>query len=116
MKALSCRWVPHVPGPVQKAAHVEASNAMSRIFERSKTNHFYGSAVGDKSSFGSFYWCLKMLARLPAAVIPRKRQATGAMQTTITVFFTAQKLIVLDIIPKTANSTNYISLIIFSRI
>jgi hypothetical protein len=40
-----------------------------------------------------------MFARAPSEVIPRTRQTIDAKKTTITIFFTAHQLFLLDILP-----------------
>jgi hypothetical protein len=41
-----------------------------------------------------------MFARLSADIVPRMRQGIGAKKITLTLFFTARKLIVLNVLPK----------------
>jgi hypothetical protein len=91
---------PDFPNSAQKAARVEASKGMLRILQESDANQLEGIATGDAS------WCRysspssKMVARSPAKVIPRARQAIGTKKTMITFFFIARKLIVLDDLSK----------------
>jgi hypothetical protein len=45
-----------------------------------------------------------MFAQSPGDVIPRTRQTIGAEKRVITLFFTAKKLLVLDVLPKGFNN------------
>jgi hypothetical protein len=66
----------------------------------SETNDFNGIATGDKSWFQHTTESSKMFARSAADVISRTRQAVGAAKTMITVFFTAKKLIMFNVLPR----------------
>jgi hypothetical protein len=77
----------------QKVAAVEAAKEMLRILPESEMNDFDGITTGNKSWFQHTTASSKLFARSVTDVIPRTRQAVGAQKTTITVFFTAKKLI-----------------------
>jgi hypothetical protein len=72
---------------------------MFRILQESEPNHFHGIATGDESSFQYLHSSSEMLACSRSDVIPRTRQGIGTNETMITLFFTASKLIVLEILP-----------------
>jgi hypothetical protein len=73
---------------------------MLRIFQESETNDFDGIATGDEYWFEHTTSSSKMFASSAADVILRTRQAVGVKQTLIAVFFTATKLIMLDVLPR----------------
>jgi hypothetical protein len=83
----------------QKVARVEAAKEMLKILQKSETNDFNGMATGDESWFQHTMASSKMFARSAADVGPRTGQAVGANTTMITVYFTAMKLTVLDVLP-----------------
>jgi hypothetical protein len=56
--------------------------------------------MGDESWLRYFCPHCKVCAQSRAEVIERTRQPIGAKHAMITVFFTAQKLIVFDVLPK----------------
>jgi hypothetical protein len=66
-------------------------------------NDFDGIATGDE--FWCQYLCAssEMSARSRSNVVSRTTQAIGTTKAMITVFFTASKLIVLDVLPKGRN-------------
>jgi hypothetical protein len=82
----------------QKVACVDAAKEMLRILQASEANDYVGSATSDKSWFQPTTTSSKMFARSAVDVILRTHQAVGAKQTMITVFFTAKKLLVFDIL------------------
>jgi hypothetical protein len=100
MRKFSRRSVPHSLTSAQHVAHVDASIEMLRILQESEANDFDGVTTGDESWFQYIYLPSEMFARSQADVIPRTRQAIGATKSMITLFFTARKLIVLDVMPK----------------
>jgi hypothetical protein len=55
----------------------------------------------------------KVFARPPINVIPKTWRAIGTETTMIAIFFTERKLIILDVLPKWRNSTDYILSITF---
>jgi histone-lysine N-methyltransferase SETMAR len=73
---------------------------MLRILQEQETNDSDGIAIGKGSWFQHITASWKMFAHSAANVISRTRQAAGAKQTVITVFFTAKKPIVLDFLPR----------------
>jgi hypothetical protein len=99
MRKLSWRWVSHYLSDAQKVPPVEAAKEMLRILQESETNDFDGIATGDESWFQRTRASSKTIACLAVNVIPRTGQAVGA-KTMITVFFTAEKLIVFDVLPR----------------
>jgi hypothetical protein len=84
----------------QKGARVETAKEMLKIVQESETNDFDGIATGDELWFQHRTASSKMFAPSAADVFPRTRQAVGTKTTMITVFFTAKKLIVLDVLPR----------------
>jgi histone-lysine N-methyltransferase SETMAR len=100
MRKFSRRWVPHSLTPAQKVPRVDTSIEMLRILQESEANDFDGVTTGDESWFQYIYPSSEMFARSPADGIPRTRQALCAKKIMITLFFTARKLIVLDVMPK----------------
>jgi hypothetical protein len=99
-RKVSRRWVPHSLTSAQNVARVEASIEMLRILQKSEANDFDGITTGKESWFQDIYPSSEILARSPADVIPRTRQGIGAKRIMITLFFTAKKRIVLDVMPK----------------
>jgi hypothetical protein len=83
----------------QKVALVEAAKEMLRAVKESKRNDFDGIATGDESRFQHTTASSKMFARSAKDVIPMTRSAVGAKKTLTSVFFTAKKLTVVDILP-----------------
>jgi hypothetical protein len=100
MRKFSRRWVPHSLTSAQKVARVNASIEMLRILQESAANDFDGVTTGDESWFQYIYPSSEMFVRSLTDVIPRTRQAIGAKKIMIKLFFTARKLIVLDVMPK----------------
>jgi hypothetical protein len=100
MRKFSPRKVPHSLTSAQQVARVDASIEMLRILQESEANDFNGVTTSDEFWFQYISLSSKMFSRSPADVIPRTRQAIGAKKIMITVFFTARKLIVLDVMPK----------------
>jgi hypothetical protein len=73
---------------------------MLQILQEAEANHFDGIATGDEFYFWDFDPCSKMFVRSPAELIPMMRQGINAKQTMVSVFFSARKIIVLDILLK----------------
>jgi hypothetical protein len=73
---------------------------MLRILQGSEANQFEGIATGDDSWFRDPCPSSEMFTRSPAEMIPRTPQAIGAKKTMTTLFLTARKLIVLDVMSK----------------
>jgi hypothetical protein len=71
-----------------------------KILQESETNDFDGITTAAELSFQRTMAPEKMFARSATDVIPRTRQAVGAKKTMITMFFTAKKLIMFDILPR----------------
>jgi hypothetical protein len=99
MGKFSRRWVPHSLGDAQKIARVEAAKEMLRISQESEINDFDGIAIGGESWF--------RYPRHPRKCLPvrqkmsfRGRGKQLVRKTMITVFFTANKLIALDVLPR----------------
>jgi hypothetical protein len=72
---------------------------MLKILRESETNNLDDIATSGESWLQHTAAYSKMFTRSAAYVIPRTRQAVGA-KTMITVFFTAKKLIVYDVLPR----------------
>jgi transposase len=100
MRKFSRRWVPHSLTSAQRVARLDASTPILRILQESEANDFDAVTTGDESWFQYIYPSSEMFAHSPADVIPRTRQAISAKKIVITLFFTARKLIVLDVMPK----------------
>jgi hypothetical protein len=84
----------------QKITRVEAAKEMLTILQSCEANGFGGIATGDESWFRYLCPSAEMVARSPADVVPRTRQTIDAKRTMIEPFFTARKLIVLEVLPK----------------
>jgi histone-lysine N-methyltransferase SETMAR len=100
MRKFSRRWVPHFLSPAPKPARVEAAKTILRVLQDAESNDFEGIATGNESWFRNCYPSSTISARAPSEVTPRTRQTIGAKKTTITIFFTAHQLILLDVLPK----------------
>jgi hypothetical protein len=94
------RLVSHFLSEAQKAARVKASREVLRILQDSEQNNFGGIVTGDESWFRYLYPYSKMFARSPAEVLPRIRQGIDTKEIMVTIFLTARKRIVLDVLPK----------------
>jgi hypothetical protein len=79
---------------------VEGTKEMGRILRESKTNDFDGVATGDKSWFQHTTASSKMFSRSRADFIPRTWEIISGKNTMITMFFTAKKLTVFDVLPR----------------
>jgi histone-lysine N-methyltransferase SETMAR len=98
MRKFLRHWAPHSLSDAQKVARVEAAKEILRILRESETNDFDGIAAGE-SWFQHTTAPSKTFARSAADIIPRTRQARER-KTMITVFFTAKKLILFDVLPR----------------
>jgi hypothetical protein len=98
MRKFSRRLVHHSLSDTQNFARVEPAKEMLRILQKSETNDFDGITRGGESWFQPTTASSKMFARSAVAVISRKRQTVGATETMITVFFTAERFILFDVL------------------
>jgi hypothetical protein len=73
---------------------------MQQILEESDGNNLDGTTTGHEPWFPYFYLCSRKFGQSPAEDIPKAPQAIDAKETQITVFFTTQKLTILDALPK----------------
>jgi hypothetical protein len=89
-----------LPQCLSQIGRVEASKKMVRILEESEVNHFDGITTGNRFCFRYSSRYSKMFAHSEGKVISETRQATDAKRIMITVFFTAWKPIVFDVLPK----------------
>jgi hypothetical protein len=103
MRKFSGRWVAHSLSSPEEVALVAGSKDMLSILQESEENHFHGIPTGDKSWFQHLCSSSEMLAFSRSDIIPRRRQALRRKKPMITVFFTASKLIALDVWPKGRN-------------
>jgi hypothetical protein len=100
MRKFARRWTAHSLSSPQKVARDEAPTEMLRILQESGVNHFHGIATGEESWLQYLSSSWDVFAGSRSDIIPRTRQAIGTKKTMTTVFFTASKLIVLDVLPK----------------
>jgi hypothetical protein len=84
----------------QKARMLRQKKEMLTIWQESEKNDFDDITTGDEFWFQHSTASLKMFARSAADVIRRTRQTAGAKETLVTVFFTAEKLITLPVLPR----------------
>jgi hypothetical protein len=77
---------------------------MLRILQGLETNDFDGITTGDESWFQHTTAYSKMFARSAADIIPRTQQGVG-VKTMITVFLTAKKLIMFNVLPRDSTFT-----------
>jgi hypothetical protein len=84
----------------QKVARVEAAKELLRILQEVEMNDFDSIAAGDEFWSQHITVSSKMFARSAADVIPRTRPAIGAKTTMSTVFFTPEKLVMFDVLPR----------------
>jgi hypothetical protein len=84
----------------QKVARVETAKGLLRILQELERNDFAGIVMVEESWFQHTTASSKIFTRSAADVIPRTRHEVGAKETMITLFFTAKKLIVLDVLPR----------------
>jgi hypothetical protein len=73
---------------------------MLRILQSSKTDNFDGITAADESWFQYVDSSSKLFTDSPADVVPMVRQTLGARKTMITLFFTVNKPIAMDVLPK----------------
>jgi hypothetical protein len=100
MRKFSRRWMPHFLSPAQNVACIEASKTILWVLQDAESNVFKGIATGDESWFRSCYPSSTTFAQAPSEVISRTRQAIGAQNTKITIFFTARQLLLLNVLSK----------------
>jgi hypothetical protein len=95
----------------QNAAGVDAAKERLKILQESETNDFDGMATDDESWFQHTMASSTMFPRSAADVIPMTRQAVGANKTMITVFFTAKKHLLFEVLPRgsTCNQMSFIN-------
>jgi hypothetical protein len=92
--------VAHFVNETQDIAQIDAASELLTILESWKWNDFDGIATEDQSWLRYFYLSSGMFTQSPENVSPRTRQAIRAENTMLKLFFTAKKLIFLDVLPK----------------
>jgi transposase len=100
MRKFSRRWVLHSLSDAQNVGPVEAAKEMSKMLQELEMNDFDGITTGDDSWFEHATAPSKMFSCSAAYVIPRTRQAVGAKQTLVKMFFIAKKFIVFGLLPR----------------
>jgi hypothetical protein len=99
--------------PAQKIARIVGLADMLRIPHESEENRFERITKHDESWFQYSQPSSKMFVRSQVDAILGTREAIRTKKTMITIFVTRCKLIVLNILAKGSNSTNYILSITF---
>jgi hypothetical protein len=86
---------------------------MLRIPQESEAKDFYGTGMGDEFLFQYLHSSSDLFRRSRPDLIPMVRQGVGTVKTANTVFFTASKLIGLNVLPTGRMSISYIFLILY---
>jgi histone-lysine N-methyltransferase SETMAR len=100
LRKFSRRWVPHDLTDDQKRSRCAISEGLLNALKNDECAGFSHVTTGDESWFSYRYQSTHCYAKSRVDVPPRTKTTIGTKKAMVTIFFTATKLLVLDVLPR----------------